>query len=563
MKDSSRNHVSMSFMLTAGSLESLNGNVGTYQVALMCADTMVSFSQKPRMEFPNPVEIMINSQKIQANLKGMKNRPGTVPPAIITPYIDRSRGLPNRADITYSSSTTHKKFGVQVVLLRTHSVDELVQEIVNGRHFSKESVLQKLRAPADDDIEMGSFDLTLKDPLSYTRITVPCRTVNCKHNQCWDAMAFLSINEQTPQWTCPICHTSIPSLDTIAIDKYFQDILDNVGNDVDTILVDPQGNWRLPGAGDGDPQVNVKTRDLSESAIEVLDLEDTDDERESKTASAIPKHLQDTPSTGSTTPVAGKITKRKVSPVCIDLTEDSDEESAPPKRVKVSESMDGQLVLPTESAKMDSESSRPPSSAHAIRTVYPYRHIPYAPPYFDRAQAQYNAELFAAYHPDARNPCHQAANSAPVSAVPDSAHLLRNGVAAPTVALPIPLQSARHPETPMDDPYGDGEDMWSGDLPSDARTERSRSIPPFVTSQNGQDGEIGPGTMQMVEEYQETMDQNTKSPTATDAVERPVDPPVFTPAEFSPPIIAPGAHSYRSSPPLIYSDDDFSDDGDF
>lgn len=77
-------------------------------------------------------------------------------------------------------------------------------------------------AAIDDDIELGKATLTLKCPvghcrpiticllidssqLSYTRITVPARSEKCVHSQCFDAVSWYSVMEQTTTWLCPIC----------------------------------------------------------------------------------------------------------------------------------------------------------------------------------------------------------------------------------------------------------------------------------------------------------------------------------------------------------------------
>lgn len=344
--DSPRNSITLSFVLNPLALDLLNNRGTAYKVALMCASRNYSDPRPLRIEFPNPVEITINSHKIQANLRGLKNKPGTVPPAVITSYVERTPNLPNRAIIAYNSTGPVKIYHAQVFLLRTFSVDELVQRIKNGKKFTKEAVLKKLQTSEDDDIEMASFDLTLKDPLSYMRISVPCRSIFCKHNQCWDAMAFLSINEQTPQWTCPICHVSIQDLNSIGVDEYFQDILDKVGQDVDAISVDPRGGWKLPKDDSTVPKANLENKaadsQSSEATLHVLHLDDTEDEDESRPLSAPMKDSFAVP-----TPAAiptEKTTNKRPSPVCIDLTSDSDEEPVPPKRIKHSESMTGASI---------------------------------------------------------------------------------------------------------------------------------------------------------------------------------------------------------------------------
>ena len=356
----SRNNVVVSFVLTSTALDLLTRDPAHHKVALMSGDT-AAYGRPLLMEFPSPAELSVNGQRLTTNLKGMKNKPGTVPPVDLTTKISLVPRLANRIDLAYSSGTDHKKFQMQVVLLQTSSVDELIERVKNGKRFTKESVLQKLRKPDDDDIELASYDMSLKDPLSYMRITVPCRTTFCKHQQCFDARSFLTINEQTPQWTCPICHLQVQNLDALAVDGYFEDILASVGPDVDAVLVDPQGNWRIAGEENGTAEVKEEQR---EPAM-VLDLDETEDEDDTAaktitpTVSSIPSRLQteSRPATPS---------KRKAMPVCIDLTEDSDEDDIPLKKIKQSDSMELQTPRLPEQPSV-------PTSAHAYLDKRPPR----------------------------------------------------------------------------------------------------------------------------------------------------------------------------------------------
>ncbi|KAK9760777.1 E3 SUMO-protein ligase pli1 [Basidiobolus ranarum] len=50
------------------------------------------------------------------------------------------------------------------------------------------------------------------------------------------------MNEQTPTWTCPTCNRSL-AWDTIVVDGYFEDILQKVPEGIESILVEPNGDW--------------------------------------------------------------------------------------------------------------------------------------------------------------------------------------------------------------------------------------------------------------------------------------------------------------------------------
>jgi len=76
-------------------------------------------------------------------------------------------------------------------------------------------VLNKAR---DADIVATASVLSLKCPLSTLRIDLPCRSISCKHNQCFDATSYLQLQEQGPTWLCPICNNSAP-FDSLAVDE--------------------------------------------------------------------------------------------------------------------------------------------------------------------------------------------------------------------------------------------------------------------------------------------------------------------------------------------------------
>jgi hypothetical protein len=71
----------------------------------------------------------------------------------------------------------------------------------------------------DPDIVTTSTVLSLKCPLSTLRIDLPCRSILCRHNQCFDGTSYLQLQEQGPTWQCPICNNSAP-FENLAVDEY-------------------------------------------------------------------------------------------------------------------------------------------------------------------------------------------------------------------------------------------------------------------------------------------------------------------------------------------------------
>jgi len=84
----------------------------------------------------------------------------------------------------------------------------------------------------EDGIQMESIVISLKCPLSFGRMKIPCRTSACKHVQCFDFKSFISylrqkrIFEDQTKWQCPICKVAAP-LAKIYVDEYLREIVDD------------------------------------------------------------------------------------------------------------------------------------------------------------------------------------------------------------------------------------------------------------------------------------------------------------------------------------------------
>jgi hypothetical protein len=105
---------------------------------------------------------------------------------------------------------------VHSTVLRSHRLNStLFLYISIFFRLTRYIVVNKAR---DADIVATATVLSLKCPLSTLRIELPCRSIACKHNQCFDATSYLQLQEQGPTWLCPICNNSAP-FDTLAVDE--------------------------------------------------------------------------------------------------------------------------------------------------------------------------------------------------------------------------------------------------------------------------------------------------------------------------------------------------------
>jgi len=185
--------------------------------------------------------------QLQANLKGLKKKPGTTPPPDLGRLVKMSPGAANRLDMIYvnSQQPVHgKKYYITVMLVEVTSVDELIDRLRKGKFVSKEDVLAERRQSVadDDEIVAGEQKMSLKCPLSYARINLPARSKKCVHPQCFDATSWYSMMEQTTTWLCPICEKVLEPEELI-LDGYFNDILDSTPDTVEDVIVEADGQW--------------------------------------------------------------------------------------------------------------------------------------------------------------------------------------------------------------------------------------------------------------------------------------------------------------------------------
>ncbi|KAJ9099777.1 hypothetical protein QFC21_003775 [Naganishia friedmannii] len=188
------------------------------EIRLFCTSsdyypTAIAAGDSVPLEFPYNSEITVDSKVVQFR-KGLKGRANTAAPVPldspmhqVTPFADMQR------------------------------------KIINGRRKTKAEVLAGMKASAaEDDIQLGSTKVSLKDPISYTRINNPARADFCSHVQCFDVAQWISVNETTPQYQCPTCEREI-QLNQIFTDGYFQTILAMCPDSVDEVIIEPDGEW--------------------------------------------------------------------------------------------------------------------------------------------------------------------------------------------------------------------------------------------------------------------------------------------------------------------------------
>ncbi|KAI1333766.1 hypothetical protein F5Y15DRAFT_403886 [Xylariaceae sp. FL0016] len=214
-----------------------------YRVLLFCAGDNQGVQD---IAFPHQSEIKINGGDVKANLRGLKGKPGSTRPVDITREL-RLKQFNYQNNIEFTYALTNKKFYLAIFVCKMVSIEDLVGRI-KGKKIPKASVIAEFNKKANDpDIEATSTGLSLTCPLTYEIMKVPCRSISCTHVQCFDANSYLLLQEQGPQWLCPICKNAAP-FENLAVDEYVRQILEKTSYSLEQVTVEPNGQWRTQAA---------------------------------------------------------------------------------------------------------------------------------------------------------------------------------------------------------------------------------------------------------------------------------------------------------------------------
>ncbi|KAI0788482.1 PINIT domain-containing protein [Abortiporus biennis] len=383
-----RRQQTLTFTITNDILQKLTSQSPKYQLRLYCTSSLFytpqsTFRQNPHglcpIEFPPTCEVRVNTIQLTANLKGMKKKPGTAPPPDLGKAVRLTNGAVNRVEMVYVNSQQPSlgkacfqgidihKYYLVVMLVEVTSVDQLIDRLKKGKYKTSNEILTKMlqNQNEEDDIVAGHQKMSLKCPLSYVRIAIPCRSSLCVHSQCFDAFSWYSVMEQTTTWMCPVCE-KVLNVDDLIIDGFFDEILKATPEDIEDVIVEADGLWHTsdnlygsvawkdahPPISDKDPtqprvkersptpvkapsqDINGKGKSLPSNAeIVILDSDD-EDEEEGQVKRELSPTTDGSQRTGrmsgnpSFNSIATGPARTQESDV-IDLTLDSDDEEPP------------------------------------------------------------------------------------------------------------------------------------------------------------------------------------------------------------------------------------------
>lgn len=194
------------------------------------------------VEFPTQVELNCNGNIIRSSYKGLKHIKGTASPANLTPYVKKDK--PNTTTMIYVG--TVEPFLLYLYIVETYSSEQVFEIAAKNPRMHRDSTISDIKKEYEesdnDDIVMATSTISLKCPLSISRMKNPAKGVFCQHLQCFDLQSFIYSQETIPDWRCPICQNKI-KLQDLAINDFLLDALNNTHEDVESISLKKDGTW--------------------------------------------------------------------------------------------------------------------------------------------------------------------------------------------------------------------------------------------------------------------------------------------------------------------------------
>ncbi|KAJ5936458.1 hypothetical protein N7454_005093 [Penicillium verhagenii] len=332
VREQTRDSVELKVFLSQAHIGDLEKDPNLRVMIYCTADSGLKQYTKSDITFPHQVELKANLDEVKANLRGLKNKPGTTQPADVTSYLRKKANYPNNIVMTYA--LTQKKFFVLANMVRQHPVEELVARLESRKLISKEQVLREMKNRADDsDIVATSSIMSLKCPLSTLRIQVPCRSVVCTHNQCFDASSFLQLQKQAPTWTCPVCAKST-SFESLQVDQYVDEILHSTDSNVDQVIVEPSGAWSKLDNSDavklGGVTPGTDDDDNDDDLIEISESRNSTVKQEPMPSSILLERTPAQSREASTPSSMARVSSKKRQVIDLTGSDDDDESPGPP-----------------------------------------------------------------------------------------------------------------------------------------------------------------------------------------------------------------------------------------
>ncbi|KAH8550225.1 hypothetical protein BGW37DRAFT_77169 [Umbelopsis sp. PMI_123] len=145
---------------------------------------------------------------------------------------------------------------------------------------------------ADDDSSnadacmLSDEVVSLRDPVTLVRISVPGKGIHCMHSGCFDIETFLQFHEYTREWKCPHCFDKINGVQDICVSGTFLQYLNQFPEE-DRVVRRSDGSIHKSMVSDPTRKRTIETVDaqvVNPNKFRVIECDD--DDRDNSTAAA-------------------------------------------------------------------------------------------------------------------------------------------------------------------------------------------------------------------------------------------------------------------------------------
>ena len=169
-------------------------------------------------------------------------------PIDLTPFCKLSPISKNHLNVNWSQDTNqNKNYCFTIYIARRLSskelLDKLKEKSILDPSETQRLIISKL-TDTDNEISTTSLKSNLNCPLGKMRLSIPVRSKQCNHIQCFDAELYLQMNEKKPSWLCPVCDKQA-EYKTLFIDGLFTQILKETPSDSNEIEFSDDGSWKI------------------------------------------------------------------------------------------------------------------------------------------------------------------------------------------------------------------------------------------------------------------------------------------------------------------------------
>ena len=108
-RESTRDTANLQVNLTSEDAHQLSSDPNIRVMVFCAAESSHGPFISSEIAFPHQVELKCNLDEVKANLRGLKNKPGSTRPADITNFLRKKTGYSNNVQMTYALTTKVSK----------------------------------------------------------------------------------------------------------------------------------------------------------------------------------------------------------------------------------------------------------------------------------------------------------------------------------------------------------------------------------------------------------------------------------------------------------------------